>query len=120
MDQTTPKLGTFLEPHDSLRDAVHMAVAPVIAALPLNRGQRIGLVGVDKRTGCPLVGPCEEENIGIVDPLLPRDEISVGEKFYIWLYPQTITSLRHVWTHPAFVNISLKAQKEILDGLGIL
>ncbi len=93
MSDTLEKLGTILD-DDTRRDAVHIAVAPVIAGERLLPGQRIGIVeGVAYRD--------VRVDVGIVDPFL-RKPIGEGQRFYIWLYPQTITSLRHVWSHPDF------------------
>jgi hypothetical protein len=74
-------------------DAIHIAVAPVVAAVRLQPGQHIGFVSVDT------VGPTRE-NIGIVDPYLTQ-AVKPGERFWMFLYPYTITSLRHEWSHPA-------------------
>ena len=79
---------------DAKRDAIHIAIAPVVASEELTAGQDIGPVG-DR------FGPCAKP-IGIVDPFL-QTSVAKGERFYLFLYPNTITSLRHVWTHPAFV-----------------
>lgn len=90
-----PKLGELItEPQN--RDAVHIAVAPVIAGHELRPGQRVGFIGNAFTVGseAPVI-------IGVVDPylLLP---IKRGEQFYMFLFPSTITSLRHEWTHPEF------------------
>jgi hypothetical protein len=78
------------------RDAIHIAVASVVAAERLYPGQHIGLADSDRET---VVG--SGPHIGIVDPFLPR-YVDAGERFWMFLYPNTITSLKHVWTHPAF------------------
>ncbi len=77
------------------RDAIHIAVAPVEAAEQLRPGQHIG-VRVDGRASTRGTAP-----IGIVDPFLKADVLE-GQRFWLFLYPYTITSLRHDWTHPAF------------------
>jgi hypothetical protein len=90
------KLGELLDEH-AQRDAVHIAVAPVIAAERLSPGDHIGFVGNDtERVGRSALTP-----LGIVDPFLTT-RVTKGERFWMFLYPQTITSLRHQWTHPAF------------------
>ncbi len=80
------------------RDAIHIAVAPVIASVALNPGEHIGFTGEDTET----VGPCEKAMaLGVVDPFL-TGRVRPGDRFWMFLYPNTITSLRHNWTHPAF------------------
>jgi hypothetical protein len=78
------------------RDAIHIAVAPVVAAEKLSPGQHIGFVGDDTTK----VGVTRTP-IGIVDPFV-TGMIYPDQKFWMFLYPQTITSLRHDWAHPAF------------------
>lgn len=83
---------------DEQRDAIHVAVAPVVASKVLWPGTHIGFVveGDTQRVGV-VATP-----IGIVDPFL-KHRVSSEERFWMFLYPRTITSLRHGWTHPAFL-----------------
>lgn len=89
------KLGCLIE-GDEQRDAIHIAVAPVIATVKLYPGQHIGLVLNDSTRATPCNNP-----IGIVDPFL-NVPVYPEQRFWMFLYPQSITSLRHDWTHPAF------------------
>jgi hypothetical protein len=76
---------------------VHFAVAPMVAAMRLTPGQH---VGADGTTSDP---------IGIVDPFL-RIAVDPGERFWMVLYPNTITSLRHEWVHPAMDECEAERQ----------
>jgi hypothetical protein len=91
------KLGQLITDENAKRDAIHIAVAPVIAGELLRPGNHIGLTGDDGRT----VGAVDNP-IGIVDPFLQKSVIRKGEKFWMFLYPQTVTSLQHAWEHPSF------------------
>lgn len=81
---------------DAKRDAIHIAVAPVTAAQRMQPGQRIGPVGGDTTQAAPSASP-----IGIVDPFL-TEPVELGQRFFMFLLPNTITGLRHEWTHPVF------------------
>ena len=74
-------------------DAIHIAIMPVVSSETLSPGQHIGLI--DKQN----VSVRAVKYHGIVDPFLTKDVIP-GQNFYMFLYPNTITGLRHVWTHP--------------------
>lgn len=90
------KLGVLLD-ETAQRDAIHIAVAPVVAAHRLIPGLHVGLMP----DGTASV--VADNLIGIADPFL-RSVIEKGDRFWLFLYPNTITSLRHQWTHPAFEN----------------
>lgn len=97
MATNPPTLGSLLNPAaENNRDAIHIAIAPVCATMKLHAGQGIGFVH-DNPYDVGLVS----HPIGIVDPFL-QQPIYPGDVFYMFLYPNTITSLRHEWTHPAF------------------
>lgn len=93
-----PILGQLITEDERRRDAIHIAVAPVTAAVALTPGQHVGLVGHDTEQ----VGPTDN-CIGIVDPFLQQD-VESGQRFWLFLYPNSVTSLRHYWTHPAFMS----------------
>lgn len=91
-------LGQLASP-DAARDAVHIAITPVIIASgPLEPGFHIQLTPDGQAT----TGP---HPIGIIDPFLQRP-VKAGERCFILLYPNTITSLRHDWSHPAFPKVA--------------
>lgn len=87
------KLGQLIETEE-FSDAIHVAVAPVTAGEKLSPGDHIGFLP-DGTVGETT------SNIGIVDPFL-RKAIKKGDKFWLFLYPNTVTGLRHCWAHPAF------------------
>lgn len=83
----------------SHRDAVHVAVVAVTADYVLRPGERVEFSRPDS---VEWVRPADDrEAIGVVDPFL-RDAVLPGERFFLFLFPNTITGLRHVWQHPAF------------------
>lgn len=75
------KLGKLCSPNDA-RDAVHVAVVPMVADKKMRPGETVSVNG---------------KSVGVVDPFLADDV-----KNWLCLYPGSITSLRHDWTHPAF------------------
>ena len=95
------KLGQLASESDQ-RDAIHVAIAPVVAGEALRPGQPIGFAdgysGSDRETVCG-----GSTQVGIVDPFL-KANVFKGQRFYMLLFPGTITSLRHEWSHPAFAN----------------
>jgi hypothetical protein len=99
----------LVEEGDRRRDAIHVAVAAVTAAVRLVAGQHVGLV---QEANLELVGPCDR-NIGIVDPFLPG-AVEPGQRFWLVLYPGTITGLRHVWTHPVFQAAAAAIREKLL------
>lgn len=80
---------------DPGRDAIHLATYAVTSEEKVFPGQHVGIVEGS------LVSPNVAKLIGIVDPFL-AGAVHPGQMFWLVLYPRTITSLRHVWTHPDF------------------
>ncbi len=93
-DKYAPNIGELAN-ESSRRDCIHVAVAPVVALQRMHAGDWVGL---DEQGRA-----CFSDNaIGIVDPFYKGYWIEPGQKFWLFLTPGTITSLRHVFTHPAF------------------
>ena len=102
----TLKLGQIIKTPQQ-RDAIHIAVAPVLAEDDINPGQHIG---VDEKN---IVRPADGivKAIGIADPYL-RQPLKRGQEFWVFLYPGSIVGLRHDWFHPAFVTNPSADQSE--------
>lgn len=128
------------------RDAIHVAVAPVCAVEDLMPGEHIGFaVEGDTQIVCKCLPPGKSMGganrrivpngtqpqpemgiaIGIVDPFLTT-KVKAGQWFYMFLYQNTVTSLRHEWEHPAFhaqeaapVNESKKWIRDMADACDI-
>lgn len=97
-DKSTPTLGKLLEA-DQPRDAIHIAIAPVVAVDKVFPGQQIGFVKEGDFENVRVTATAAP--IGIADPFLTQP-VFPGQRFWMFLFPNTITSLRHDWTHPAF------------------
>lgn len=96
---TTDALATlgYIVDETAQRDAIHLAVEPVVAGQLLHAGQHVGKL---PNEGAPEYG-ITTNTVGIVDPFL-RGPVHRGQRFWLILYPRQITSLRHVWEHPEF------------------
>lgn len=107
MKDVLTTLGTLIDTTQK-RDAIHIAIAPVVADMILYPGQGIkfrvniesGAFSLDyKKVYASNVDP-----VGIVDPFL-KGAVYPGQEFWMFLMPGSITSLRHDWTHPAFKDV---------------
>lgn len=94
MSDITAKLIGTIPPADAGRDAIHVAVIPVVAAEALAAGQAVSLTSDGRGSG-------RGTPVGVVDPFF-KGLIRKGQRFWLFLPPGSITSLRHVWTHPCF------------------
>ena len=110
--------------HDRQRDAIHVAVAPAKAAELLLPGDHVGFLN----DGTGTVGRTDS-TVGVVDPFL-KEPVPPGAWFWLCLYPNSVTSLRHEWTHPAFtggavpktvvdVNPSMQWLKDYAEAVGV-
>lgn len=82
------------------RDAVHFAVAPVRVQGFLRAGDRVKFIP----DSTEIVAECawDEKPIGIIDPFLDCGYVTNNDRCWLFLFPNSITGLRHEWTHPAF------------------
>ena len=95
--KTEVKLGEA-PPAGAGRDAVHVAVCPAVAGGRLQAGDHVGRLP-DGRYGA-----LGRPYLGVVDPFF-RDWVEVDQQFWLCLFPGTVTSLRHHWTHPSFEDV---------------
>jgi hypothetical protein len=107
-------IGTILT-GDEARDAIHIAVLPVVCGEErgLQPGEAVTLahgtsdVAIRARDDYGLM-----RSIGIVDPFIAlhqdadksgnvRWNVKKGERFWLFLHPNSVTGMRHHWQHPA-------------------
>lgn len=102
-----PKIGQLLI-EDRPRDAVHIAVIPVVAAaVELAPGAPVVLTTDGQATSGPM-----EKAVGVVDPFLHRN-VKRDERFWLFLKPGTIIGLRHHWWHPAFPDAASSSPEDV-------
>lgn len=114
-------LGKILEGADlnnAQRDAIHIAIMPCVAYGHLVGGEKVCMV--TRTTSTPNPGNLVERPspafpdskiIGIVDPYLADGVmIKPGEAVWVLLLPNTITGLRHDWTHPDLDALTPKSK----------
>jgi hypothetical protein len=90
------------------RDAVHIAMVPVVTAQILSPGEHVGWVDKHEMTVGRVAQP-----LGIIDPYL-RGSVRPHTRVFLFLYPQTITSLKHVWQHPEFPD-EVKVVEKVVE-----
>jgi hypothetical protein len=105
MSDAVATMGTILSDGAGGRDAVHVAVIAVTASEKLVPGQDVSKHGTTAGS-----------HVGIVDPFLKRP-VFPGERYWMFLYPRTITSLRHEWAHPDFPENSVPPTSEAATGV---
>lgn len=91
------------------RDAIHVAVVPLVAGETLRVGEKFRLA--HGSTEVAMRGDYEVDGnnppIGIVDPFLDGYHVTEGQRFWGMLFQNTVTGMRHHWQNPSFENISL-------------
>lgn len=90
-------LGTIIDDSQK-RDAIHIAVEPVVAAHRMLAGSHVG------RLSDGTYGIQADKHVGIADPFI-SGFIEKGDRFWLCIYPRQIKSLRHVWSHPDFDDV---------------
>lgn len=86
-----PLFGQIItDPNTPERDAIHVACYNCEALFDLKPGTHVDKYGSN-------LG----ELVGIVDPYLYLP-VKKGQRFWIFLYPKTVTGLQHQWQHPEF------------------
>lgn len=93
------RLGTKLNSGEA-RDAVHLPVFPVKAACDLEPGQWVCIA--DNYTAMPYSSKYPQLH-GVVDPFLSQN-VQSGQRFWLFVNPRAITSLRHTWTIPGIID----------------
>lgn len=95
-----------------IRDATHVAVVNATARVRISPGEKVWVDcdrnGVIYATN---VKNSWSKNIGVADPFLIID-VNPYEQFWILLYPNTVTVIRHAWTHPDLAEYEPRKEED--------
>jgi hypothetical protein len=91
-------MGKLIEHDEMVMDAVHVAVITMTACGKLHPGDDVGFDDTGDRS---YVTRNTRKSIGIVDPFLKKP-VQDGQRFWLFLYPNSTTPMRHSWKHPDF------------------
>jgi hypothetical protein len=98
-------IGTVLpEGGDEQRDAIHIAVLPVVAGEILRAGQKVAFAYGSTSTVIRALDDYEaaqRPSVGIIDPFLDEWMVKPGQRVWLFLHPNSVTGMRHHWQHPA-------------------
>lgn len=102
----TSPLGNKIDPSEHpLRDAVHVAIIPVIAGESLYAGAYFKLA-YGSTTSALMCGYGQQDAIGVIDPFLGNMvHIKKGDKCWGMLFPDSVTGMRHHWKHTTIDNV---------------
>lgn len=99
MKDAVATMGDVLPEDAGGRDAVHVAVISARCEEKVYPGQDVGFLAMEGRDA--ITSTRDPQHIGIVDPFI-KDAVFPGDRFWLYLYPRTITGLSHRWSHPSF------------------
>src|SRR5438270_7747938 len=85
---------------DARRDAVHVAVAPLVLSPDHGDAEPGDHFYVDEKGHAVHTMSMSPRAVGVLDPFR-KDCIKAGSRVWGLLYPGTITGRRHVWSHSA-------------------
>lgn len=97
----TATMGGLLPDDAGGRDAVHIAVFSAVSKELIRPGLHVGIVTTEPNGDTVVGTDVDAKPIGIVDPFLGKLVVP-GNRFWVYLYPRSITGLTHKWSHPAF------------------
>lgn len=105
-----PRLGRLITPEawpHARRDAIHIAVIPLIAGEHLWAGAYFKLKYGTQDVAMQARHEDAPGVLGIIDPFLRGlnyGEVKEGDRVWGYLTPGTVTGMRHAWQHPAFTD----------------
>lgn len=113
-DKYLPNIGGIPN-ENAQRDAIHIAVAPMIAGERLYACNCVKLSSVDNGV---VIGADNDDPdcIGVVDPFFAAGDgwnkvgVNKGSRVWVFLKPNTISYLRHHWEHPAFTEVERRSK----------